>query len=58
MKDETIQVDEPPEKQELENFWRPLYETEKQHTEGEWINIVKVHIYVSKYFADSGSTYV
>ena len=40
-KDETIEVKEPPEKEELENFWRPLYEQEKQHTEGDWINLIK-----------------
>ena len=40
-KDESIQVDNPPVKEELENFWRPLYEQEKQHNEGDWINIIK-----------------
>ena len=40
-KDENIEVKDPPEKEELENFWRPLYEQEKQHTEGDWINLIK-----------------
>ena len=27
----------PPDEDSLDNFWRPLYETEKIHKEGEWI---------------------
>ena len=41
LKDEDIQVEDPPEHHELETFWRPLYENEKQHTEGEWIKVVE-----------------
>ena len=31
----------PPTKESLENFWRPLYETEKVHEEHEWIEVIK-----------------
>merc|ERR1711923_666384 len=34
---DTIEVDKPPQKEDLETFWRPLYETEKQHQEGPWV---------------------
>ena len=30
----------PPEKESLENFWRPLYETEKIHQEHDWIETI------------------
>ena len=37
---ETIEVTTPPEKESLENFWRPLYETEKIHQEHDWIETI------------------
>ena len=36
-----IKVKSPPTQQEVENFWRPLYEDPKKHREGEWIDTVK-----------------
>ena len=38
---ENIEVKKPPEKEALEHFWRPLYETEKIHEEHEWIEIIE-----------------
>ena len=38
---DNIEVTKPPEKEDLEEFWRPLYETEKTHVEHEWIDTIK-----------------
>ena len=38
--EEKIDVNEPPKKEDLENFLRPLFETQQQHEEHEWINII------------------
>ena len=35
--EETIEVEKPPEKEELEAFWRPLFENPKEHTEHRWV---------------------
>ena len=40
LKEETISVDKPPDKTELENFWRPLFETAKDHQENDWVDLV------------------
>ena len=37
---ESIEVLKPPCEEQLENFWRPLYETPVQHKENEWINTI------------------
>ena len=36
--EENIEVEKPPEKEKLEEFWRPLFETPKEHTEHRWVN--------------------
>ena len=41
MSKENIDVQEPPREEEVEGFWRPLFEDPKQHQESEWIEIVK-----------------
>ena len=33
LKEESISVENPPDKDELEQFWRPLFETPKNHEE-------------------------
>ena len=38
---ETIVVQEPPKKEELERFWRPLFEDPKEHQESQWIENVR-----------------
>ena len=38
---QNIEIKNPPDKKELEQFWRPLFENPKTHTEGEWIETVK-----------------
>lgn len=38
---ESIQIDKPPQQEDLDQFWRPLYEERKIHTEGDWINLIK-----------------
>ena len=38
---DTIEVENPPKKEELEQFWRPLYETAKQHQEGPWVQKIE-----------------
>ena len=38
MTEDPIIVDTPPEKEKLEQFWRPLFETPQEHKENEWIN--------------------
>lgn len=35
---ETIEVKEPPKREEVERFWRPLFEDPKQHREEQWID--------------------
>ena len=37
-----IEVKNPPKKEDLEQFWRPLFENAKQHQENEWIETVKL----------------
>ena len=37
MTEEKIDVENPPEKDKLDSFWRPLFEEPKDHKEGEWI---------------------
>ena len=37
MLEETIEVENPPEKEKLEEFWRPLFETPKEHKENKWV---------------------
>ena len=37
---DTIEVDNPPQKEDLETFWRPLYQAEKQHQKGPWVGKV------------------
>ena len=37
---QTIEVEKPPPKEELEQFWRPLYENPIQHQESEWIKAI------------------
>ena len=39
---EKVEVKKPPDKESLENFWRPLYETEKIHEEHEWIEEIQI----------------
>ena len=34
---DSIEVVKPPKKEELDAFWRPLFENEQQHNESEWI---------------------
>ena len=38
--EETIEVENPPEKETLEQFWRPLFENPKEHTESRWVREV------------------
>ena len=38
---QNIDVKNPPKKEELEQFWRPLFENPKQHQENEWVETVK-----------------
>ena len=35
--EESIEVQKPPEKEKLEEFWRPLFETPKVHEENRWV---------------------
>ena len=35
--EESIEVEKPPEKEKLDAFWRPLFETPKVHTENRWV---------------------
>ena len=37
---DTIEVVTPPKKEDIEQFWKPLYETEKQHKEGPWVETI------------------
>ena len=37
---QSIEVENPPSKTELEQFWRPLYENTTQHQENEWIDTI------------------
>ena len=37
---QSIEVENPPSKTELEQFWRPLYENTIQHQENEWIDTI------------------
>ena len=37
---ETIEVREPPKEEEVERFWRPLFEDPKQHQESQWIETI------------------
>ena len=39
--DETIEVEKPPKKEHLEEFWRPLFESPRHHQEKEWIETVE-----------------
>ena len=38
--EETIEVEKPPEKDKLDQFWRPLFENPKEHTENRWVKEV------------------
>ena len=38
---ETITVQDPPKAEEVERFWRPLFEDPKQHQESQWIETIK-----------------
>ena len=38
---ETIIVQEPPKKEEVERFWKPLFEDPRQHQESQWIETIK-----------------
>ena len=38
--EEKIEITKPPDRDELEGFWRTLFENQKQHEENEWTNIV------------------
>ena len=40
LKEESIAVENPPDRDELEQFWRPLFETSKNHQENEWVDLV------------------
>ena len=38
LKEEDIEVDKPPDKDQLDEFWRPFFETPKEHKENIWVN--------------------
>ena len=40
MAKETIEVEKPPKKEEVEGFWRPLFENPIQHQENQWMNTI------------------
>ena len=37
---DSIKVEKPPSKEEIERFWKPLYEDRKDHQESQWIETI------------------
>ena len=41
LNNESIEVQNPPSREQVEGFWKPLFEDPKQHQESQWIDTIK-----------------